>query len=262
MHVATEDQHDENKAPPSLSDRGAARRRLIRAGAAGAGVLLTLESRGALASPVCATPSGSLSGGLNNSNYGQQTCSGGFAPEHWASKSVSWPSGLDRNTLAFTTIFPMGSQCQMMPAPAVNNNGNANGIGNGNGNANGHGNANGNGKGNTNGNGNPNGNGNGNGNGKGNTNANGVTMVPVPSYQCALMDEVLTRQSYDANELGMYMAATYLNIRANYVTFLTPEALQEIWVEVSTSGVYRPTAGVIWSREELKDYFKSTMNGV
>jgi hypothetical protein len=260
MHVATEDQHDENKAPPSLSDRGTARRRLIRAGAAGAGVLLTLDSRAALANPVCTTPSGSLSGGLNNSHYGQQNCtSGGFPPEHWKSKDVSWPSGLDRTTLAFTTVFPMSGSCQMTQASESTSSTDATSSATSNimGNArNGNGNGNGNAKGlqKDNGNSNP------------NANPHGAraaaTMVPVPSYQCALLDDVLSYQSYDANSLGMYMAATYLNIRDNRIGFMTPEKLQEIWVEVSTSGVYQPTAGVTWSREELKEYFKSTMNTV
>jgi hypothetical protein len=239
--VATEDQHNENKAPPSLSDRGVARRRLVKAGA---GVLLTLEARASLASPVCATPSGYLSGGLHNSHYGPQTCNGGYGPGYWKKEDRAWPKGLDRATLAFTTVFPVAGSCQMKPAPS--NPGEPKDYTGGNANAH---------------HGNPNANGNASGNGKGKGNGQGFlplgdqspsnpspgTMVPVPSYQCALLDEV-------------HMAATYLNICAGHIDFLTVDRLQEIWVEVSTTGVYKPTAGVTWSREELKEYFKATMH--
>jgi hypothetical protein len=241
MHVATEDQYDENKAPPSLSDRGVARRRLIRAGAAGAGVLLSLDSRAALTSPVCASPSGSLSGGLN-SHTGQDTCAGGFKPEYWSSKDVAWPPGLDRKTLAFTTVFDMKDKtCQMMPAPD-NTSGPSSGTGS---------------TGTT-----------GSTGSTGSTGTTGTTgstggagkMVPVPSYQCALLADVLSPQPYDADNLGMYMAATYLNICGGHVSFMDVTTLQGIWIEVSGKGYYEPVGGITWTREELKQYFKSTMN--
>lgn len=238
--MATEEQHDENKTPPSLSDRGVARRRLVKVGA---GVLLTLESRASLASPVCATPSGYLSGALHNSHYGPGTCGGGYSPGYWKKDDRPWPKGLDRATLTFTNVFPMGGSCQMMPAPPASSQGE--------------------GKDNSGGNAKP------KKNGQGNphtptapdtpTTPDTPAMVPVPSYQCALLDEVLSPQSYDDNNLGMHMAATYLNICAGYVTFMTVETLQQIWGEVVTTGFYKPTAGVTWSRGELTDYLKATM---
>lgn len=93
---------------------------------------------------------------------------------------------------------------------------------------------------------------------------NGVsTTSSNTSYGCALLDDVISRQSesasYDANRLGAHMAATYLNIVAGYVTFITLDKLQTMWHEVTSTGVYKPTAGVTWSREQLVDYLKATM---
>jgi hypothetical protein len=219
--VATEDQHNENKVPPSLSDRGVARRRLVKAGA---GVLLTLEAKAALANPVCATPSGYLSGGLHNSHYGPQTCNGGYSPGYWKQKTRTWPDGLDRNTLAFTAVFPLAGGCQTTPVsePKDYTGGNAKGLNKDKGKP--------------------------------------EKPAPVQSYQCALLEDVLSHQPFDANNLGMHMAATYLNICAGYIDFMKVEDLQRIWTEVSTTGVYQPTAGITWSREELKEYFKATMH--
>lgn len=133
--------------------------------------------------------------------------------------------GLDRTTLAFTAVFPTAGKCQTTIVPEAKDytGGNAKGPKKTDGPAPG-------------------------------------TTVPVPSYECALLEDVLSHQPYDPNNLGMHMAATYLNICAGYITFMKPEDLQRIWVEVSTTGVYQPTAGVTWSREELKEYFKATMH--
>jgi hypothetical protein len=246
--VATEDQHDENKAPPSLSDRGVARRRLVKAGA---GVLLTLEARASLASPVCATPSGSLSGGLHNSHYGPQTCTGGLGPDYWRDESNSWPKGLDRSKLQFTTVFPLRGSCPA--APAASKLGEPKDFAGGNAHRSNSGNDKGNGN-------------NGNGHAYGLENGQGIgndttpsPATPVSSYQCALLQDVLSPQPFDDSELGRYMAATYLNICAGNIDFLTEDVLRRIWDEVAKKGVYEPTAGVIWSRMQLRQYFESTM---
>jgi len=201
--VATEDRHNDENPAPGLSERGAARRRLSRA--AGAGVLFTLGSKGAMG-VTCLSPSGYLSGGLN-SHYGSTACGGGYSPGYW--KNHAWPAGIDRTKFRFTDAFPMpvGKQCLSstgVQQPASNT-----------------------------------------------------------SYGCALLDDVISRpsasKSYDADRLGMHMAATYLNIRAGYVKFLTVEKLQEIWREVTMNTVYQPTAGVTWSRAQLVAYLKATM---
>lgn len=101
--MATENQdNDKIQTAPSLTQRGAARRRLARIGM-GAGVLATLESKSAMASMVCRSPSGSLSNGLSTSHYGPQApaCSG-LSPGYWKQSQHAWPVSRD---LTFTSVF-------------------------------------------------------------------------------------------------------------------------------------------------------------
>jgi len=209
--VATENQQHDKNATPSLSGRGAARRRLTRAGA---GALLTLGSRGALASvPTCLTPSGFWSSGLNpaNSHYGHETCAGGRSPGYWKQAKHQWPGGLDPAKTPFTFAFPMvgGAAC---PAPAKN--------------------------------------------------ASGTTTAPPAptSYECALLLDMLSHQGFDKNNLGMHMAAAFLNASAGLTPFLTVADLRQIWNEVSQpGGIYHPTAGVDWTRADVVKYLQATM---
>jgi hypothetical protein len=100
--VATENQdNDKIQTAPSLTQRGAARRRLARIGM-GAGVLATLESKSAMASMVCRSPSGSLSNGLAASHYanGAAPACNGLPPEDW--KNHDWPVSRD---LMFVNVF-------------------------------------------------------------------------------------------------------------------------------------------------------------
>ena len=99
--MATEHQdNDKIETAPSLTKRGAARRRLAKAGM-GAGVLATLESKSAMASMVCRSPSGSLSNGLATSHYGTKApACNGIKPEDW--KTANWPVSRD---LKFTDVF-------------------------------------------------------------------------------------------------------------------------------------------------------------
>jgi hypothetical protein len=109
--VATEHQdNDKIGTAPSLTKRGAARRRLAKAGM-GAGVLATLESKSAMASMVCRSPSGSLSNGLSTSHYGPKApaCSG-LSPGYWKKSDRVWPVP---RSLKFTDVFsaPPGVNC-------------------------------------------------------------------------------------------------------------------------------------------------------
>jgi len=99
--VATEHQDNDKIEPaPSLTKQGAARRRLAKAGM-GAGVLATLQSKSAMASMVCRSPSGSLSNGLATSHYGAKApACNGKKPEDW--KTAGWPVSRD---LKFTDVF-------------------------------------------------------------------------------------------------------------------------------------------------------------
>lgn len=100
--MATEDQHNDNKTAPSpLGERGAARRRLAKAGIGAAGILYTLESRAGLSGMICKSPSGALSGGLTASHRGPQAVCRGLSPGYWKNHS-GWPCS---RTLMFADVF-------------------------------------------------------------------------------------------------------------------------------------------------------------
>lgn len=114
--MATEHQdNDKIETAPSLTKRGAARRRLAKAGM-GAGVLATLESKSAMASMVCRAPSGSLSNGLATSHYGTKApACNGLSPGHWKQPQHAWPVSRD---LKFTDVFygTPGTNCPVRAA--------------------------------------------------------------------------------------------------------------------------------------------------
>jgi hypothetical protein len=229
--VATEDQQQDENATPSLSGRGAARRRLTRAGA---GALLTLGARGALAQvPTSLSPSGYWSSGLNpaTSHRGQETAQGGRSPGYWKQDQHSWPAGMDPQTYLFATAFPSAASMAACPAPAKAAPADSTKDNNGHGH-NGH---------------------------HGNGNNNDSPPAPT-SYACALLSDMLEHQDFDKENLGMHMAATYLNIQAGLITFLTIPELRQMWDDVSSaSGVFHPTAGVNWYRADVVKYLQATM---
>jgi hypothetical protein len=83
-----------------LSKRGAARRRLAKAGVGAAGVLWTLESQAAMTPLLCKSPSGALSGGLN-SHYGPAPACSGLSPGYWKNHD-GWPVARD---VRFAAVF-------------------------------------------------------------------------------------------------------------------------------------------------------------
>jgi hypothetical protein len=103
-----------------LTKRGAARRRLAKAGM-GAGVLATLESKSAMASMVCRSPSGSLSNGLSTSHYGPKApACGGLSPGYWKQPQHAWPVS---RSLKFTDVFyaaSTGASCPVRAATYAN----------------------------------------------------------------------------------------------------------------------------------------------
>jgi hypothetical protein len=79
-------------------------------------------------------------------------------------------------------------------------------------------------------------------------------------YGNTKMVDMLAPCGFDKYELGAHMAATYLNVLAGLISFLTLQDVKDIWYEVSSTGVYKPTAGVTWSKEDLVTYLKKTMS--
>jgi hypothetical protein len=193
--VATEDRDNDNKAAPSpLGERGAARRRLAKAGIGAAGILYTLESRAAMSPMMCKSPSGALSGGLS-SNYGPAPTCAGLSPGYWKNHD-NWP--IPRDTMFAAVFGGVGS-----PAACT-------------------------------------------------------LAAKNKSYQCSTMLNLLSHQTYDSNNLAMHVIATYLNILSGRISFLSLETLGAMWLSVQTRGTYSPTAGVTWTREQVKNYLQAT----
>jgi hypothetical protein len=204
--VATEHQdNDKIETAPSLTKRGAARRRLAKVGI-GAGVLATLESKSAMASMVCRSPSGSLSNGLAASHYinGKAPVCNGMSPGYWKQAQHAWPVSRD---LTFASIFYTVSPGTMCPVRETSY-------------------------------------------------SNGDCYKPG-SYFCATLDDMLTSQDFDKNNVGMHLVAAYLNIQAKYINFIDLTDLQSMWSELQTTGRYTPTAGIYWDNAQVANYLSS-----
>jgi hypothetical protein len=105
--VASEDRPEAENPSPGISPKGAARRRLTKAGLGAAGVLWTLESRATIHSgngfgPICVAPSAAFSGDLNNSTYGPEPKCGARSPDYWCGAQHSWPCS---TKLKFDDVF-------------------------------------------------------------------------------------------------------------------------------------------------------------
>lgn len=108
--------HDEMVAPlPPVANAG--RRRLGKAGIGAAGVLLTLESRVALATNYrCVAPSAaSLSHG-GNSNYVEKGRCEGQPPSYWCEKSRRWPCSKE---IEFGALFRCGIDAKYAKAKLI-----------------------------------------------------------------------------------------------------------------------------------------------
>lgn len=78
-------------------------------------------------------------------------------------------------------------------------------------------------------------------------------------YANILVQTLLFPQKFDTNNIGRHFAATYLNIKASKISFLTIDGLRAMWYEWLTTGTYKPTAGVVWDAPRIVIYLKSTM---
>lgn len=74
------------------------------------------------------------------------------------------------------------------------------------------------------------------------------------------LKSILSHQTFDSSNLGMHMAATYLNIRSGRIGFLTVVGLQKIWYDWQRYGYYAPTAGVKWDAARIVTYLAGTMD--
>ena len=117
--MATENQENNgNAAPLSLSERGATRRRLAKAGIGAVGVLATLESRASMSPMICKAPSGAMSGGLS-SNYGPPPVCQGLSPGYWKNHTGAWPIP---TTTMFADVFYVAGNKASCTAKTKNTN--------------------------------------------------------------------------------------------------------------------------------------------
>jgi hypothetical protein len=79
-------------------------------------------------------------------------------------------------------------------------------------------------------------------------------------YSDILVQKLLSPQKFDTDNIGRHFAATYLNIKAGKISFLTIPSLQAMWLEWLTTLRYKPTAGVTWGSAQIVAYLKSTMS--
>jgi hypothetical protein len=111
MANTEQQQGTEGTAPVSeqvaagLSAKGAARRRFARTSAGASGVLLTLTSQPGMASVVCASPSGSLSGNYASHHNKSEKCNG-VSPGYWKTHHSEWPGGNSFGNSLFKLTFP------------------------------------------------------------------------------------------------------------------------------------------------------------
>ena len=178
---------------PTLSGKGASRRRFAKAAGAGAGVIMTLASQPGMATTVCASPSQSLS--LTHSfKSGAMPACGGRLPSYWKG-NTAWPGGIVRGT----STSP-GTLCSQVFACGT-----------------------------------------------------------VPQYGSTSLLKMCDPCSFDTYEIGAHLVAAFLNVRAGLVGFMTEQDVKDIWYEIATTGVYKPSAGIVWSPYDTVVYLKKTM---
>ncbi|MES2316931.1 MAG: hypothetical protein V4631_05500 [Pseudomonadota bacterium] len=63
----------------------------------------------------------------------------------------------------------------------------------------------------------------------------------------------------DKQNVAAHILATYLNVCTGRITFLSRQAVLNMWNQIHTTGVYVPATGALpWTREKLVDYLSST----
>lgn len=68
-----------------------------------------------------------------------------------------------------------------------------------------------------------------------------------------------TNRAFDKHNLGAHLVATYLNVLAGFIGYLTTDQVINIWNELRDYGHFTPTAGVQWNAAKTVEYLKGTM---
>ena len=86
------------------------------------------------------------------------------------------------------------------------------------------------------------------------------TCAKGTDYAKTTVLEMCSPCDFDKYELGAHLSATYLNVMAGLISFLTLQDVKDMWNEVRNTGVYKPSAGVTWQKADLVAYLKKTMS--
>jgi hypothetical protein len=86
------------------------------------------------------------------------------------------------------------------------------------------------------------------------------TCAPSSPYSSVTMLDLLSHQSFDANNLGMHLVAAYLNAMEGWTPFLTLERIVSMFTEWQSTGYFSPTAGVQWNAAQIVDYLQRTQD--
>lgn len=213
-----------NPAGPAISPHQLARRQFTRAGIGASGILLTLVSQPGMASEVCASPSSSMSGGLQSRHGQLPACTGMKAAYYQDSGSASdstpdttpqSANGQSRGVQSASAKSgsmhsAAGWPSQVSPSTAFGA-------------------------------------------------VFACSGINASTFGQSTLGTIVNHASFDTSNLGVYMVATYLNIVSGRIGFLTAAQLQAIWYDWQSYGYYSPAAGVRWDAGRIVAYLSSTM---
>ncbi len=77
------------------------------------------------------------------------------------------------------------------------------------------------------------------------------------TYGRVSMLDLLGGKNFDRYGLGAELVAAYLNVMSGKISFLTPEMIIDMWVQVQ-KGSYQPAPKIWWNAQQLKYYLDST----
>lgn len=71
--------------------------------------------------------------------------------------------------------------------------------------------------------------------------------------------QVLEKHDADKHNVAMHLMATYLNVVDKRISFLTRQAVIDMWADWEQNGSYTPAVGATpWTGEQLTNYLSST----
>jgi hypothetical protein len=217
---------------------GEARRKFTRAGFAGAGVILTLASRSALATGTGTggkTPSGFCSVNVTSSGHGQPVLCDGRNADYWKGCKNQWPSSCNTKK-RFSQEFNCNGRsstyyqsCNLVHLIDYDDNDR-------------------------------------------DSDNRDYLIWKYGRFYSSFMNYYNTHttgtykfggkngKDYDESEIGKCVVAALLNCRSGRNKFLKEETIKAIFNEYQSKGYFTPTAGWKWYAADIVKYLKSTQS--